>query len=277
MDQLRDSTTTFASVSGTAKSALPQAISRVRAVFDETNNRRLQERSLDWLRSVSPQTQSGTPWVYVPIGYEYVSTQPADASAIYIRSSSASDVGTAYLEGVRSNGQPFTASVTMTGTTAVAIGSITDCILVEKVFLSTSAVGTVTVTEDSGAGTTLASIRVGAYRPYYFVIQLWPTPSAAVTYTVDYTREIQDMVQDTDEPMLPPDFHDLLSMGARIDEYEKTDDKRIALARQEWANKFKSLQYWLHARPSVRLIPNAFEGRIAVNDLGGYYPADGWL
>lgn len=277
LDRLRDGISTFPSVSGTARVALAQAIARVNAIYESTNNRRLTSKSLDWLRTVDPQQTSGTPTVFVPVGYEYVAAQPADASAIYIKSSSASDTGTVYLEGIRSNGQPFTASATMTGVTAVAIGTVTDCLLIEKVFVSTAAVGTLTITEDSGAGSTLAQIRIGAYRPYYYVILLWPTPASAITYGIDFTREILDMVQDTDEPLLPLDFHDLLSMGARMDEYEKTDDERFPIAEKEWNRKFQALQYWLHGDPSARHIPSALSGRIGISDLGGMYPADGYV
>ncbi len=268
MDQLRNGTTSFASVSGTARVALAQTITRINALYQSTNNWRLGEKTLDWLRTADPQQNSGTPVVYVPVGYEYVSVQPSNASQLWAKSDSASDTSTIRIEGVRTGGYPASASAVLTGTTAVQIGTFSDWTQVDKVYLSTAAVGFVSLYEDSGTGTALSTIRIGAVRPYYFVILLWPTPSEVLTYGVDYTRTITDMVQDTDEPLLPEDFHDLLSMGARMDEYEKTDDKR------EWNDKYELLQFWLHGRASARKIPSAQSGRLGRSDLSGWFPAD---
>ena len=277
IDQFRDSTSTFTNTSAVARVALPQALSRIKAVMDTSNNRRITERSLDWLRTVDPQQTSGTPTTYVPKGYEAVAAQPADASQIWVKSSSASDTGTAYIQGIRTGGIQGSSSVTMTGTTAVQIGSFSDWIEITKFYVSSAAVGSITLHEDSGVGTELAQITIGRLRPYYFVVLLWPTPSSAITYTIDYTREILDLVNDTDEPYLPPDYHDLLSIGARMDEYEKMDDSRFASAKAAWKEKYESLQFFIHGRASERLIPRSTSGAIGVSDLSGWYPADVWV
>jgi hypothetical protein len=128
---------------------------------------------------------------------------------------------------------------------------------------------------DSGGGTTLAQISIGRTRPYYFVIHLWPTPADVRTYQCDFTREILDLAQDTDEPLLPTDYHDLLAIGARLDEYERMDDSRSARAQHEWTERYRSLQYFLHARASERLIPMPSHGRLGYSNLGGWFPADG--
>lgn len=278
MTEFRRAEGTFESVADTARVALPQALTRIESLYQtDPNNWRLTEKSIDWLRTVNPQQNSGTPEVYVPKGYEYVAKQPSDASAVFIKSSSASDVGTVYIQGVRTGGIMGSSSQTMTGATAVQIGSFTDWTQIDKVYLSTAAVGSVTLHEDSGSGTELAQISIGRYRSYYFVILLWPTPAEAQTYSFDYQRMILDMVQDTDEPFLPDDYHDLLSIGGRMDEYEKMDDTRFGTARSEYAKREKSLQYFIHGRPSERLIPRSMSGRIGYSDLGGYYPADFYL
>lgn len=274
VDQMRDSTSTFASVAATARVALPQALTRIKAMFQTTNNWRLGEKSLDWLRTIDPQQTSGTPTTYVPKGYEAVAVQPSDASAIFVKSSSASDTGTAYLQGIRTGGILGSASQAMTGVTAVQIGTFSDWIEITKFYVSTAAVGSITLHEDSGSGTELAQITIGRDRPYYFVVLLWPTPSEVLTYTFDFTREILDMVNDTDEPYLPTDYHDLLSIGARMDEYEKMDDSRYTSAKHAYDEKYKSFQYFIHGRASERLIPRSTSGRTGISDLGGYYPAD---
>lgn len=274
IDQFRDSTSTFASVSGTARVALPQALTKIHAIFDTTSNRRLVERDLNWLRTMDPQQTSGTPTHYIPRGYESVAVQPSNASQIWVKSSSANDTGTAYIQGIRTGGILGSSQVTMTGTTAVQIGSFSDWIEITKCYVSPAAVGSITLHEDSGAGTELAQITIGRVRPYYFVVLLWPTPSAVVTYTFDFTREILDLVNDTDEPFLPTDYHDLLSIGARMDEYEKMDDSRFGTAKREYKDKYDSLQFFIHGRASERLIPRSASGRVGISDLGGWYPAD---
>lgn len=277
VDQMRDSTSTFASVASTARVALPQALTRIQAMFETTNNRRIWEKPLDWLRTVNPQQDSGTPTNYVPKGYEAVSKQPSDASAIYVKSDSASDTGTAYIQGLRTGGILGSSSVTMTGTTAVQIGSLSDWTEISKFYVSAAAVGSITLHEDSGSGTELAQITIGRNRPYYFVVLLWPTPASVITYTFDFTREILDLVNDTDEPYLPTDFHDLLSIGGRMDEYEKMDDSRFTTAKREYGDKYKSFQYFIHGRASERLVPRTMSGRTGYSDLGGWYPADIYL
>ncbi len=278
INQFRDATGTFDSVADTARVALPQALTRINALFQtDPNNWRLMEKSLDWLRTVNPQQNSGTPQVYVPKGYEYVAAQPADASQIWVKSSSASDTGTAYIQGTRTGGILGSSSVTMTGATAAQLGAFSDWETIDKFYVSTAAVGSITLHEDSGSGDELAQISIGRYRPYYFVVLLWPTPADAQSYSFDYEREILDLVQDTDEPYLPTDFHDLLSIGARMDEYEKMDDSRFSAAQKQWAERYNDLQYFIHGRASERLIPRSVSGRIGYNDLGGYYPSDGYL
>lgn len=277
VDQLRDSTSTFASVAATARVALPQALTRIKAVIETTNNRRLGERSLDWLRTVDPQQTSGTPTHFIPKGYEAVAVQPSNASAVFVKSSSASDIGTAYVQGIRTGGILGSSSVVMTGTTAVQIGAFTDWIEITKFYVSNVAVGSITLHEDSGSGTELAQITIGRTRPYYFVVLLWPTPAGVLTYTFDFTREILDMVNDTDEPYLPTDYHDLLSIGGRVDEYERMDDSRLTVAKRDYKEKYESFQYFIHGRASERLIPRSTSGRIGISDLGGWYPADVWI
>lgn len=278
IDQFRTATGAFDSVVGEPRVALPQALTRIMSMFQtEPNNWRLTEKSLDWLRTVNPQQNSGTPIYYVPKGYEYVAKQPSDASSLFIKSSSASDVGTVYLQGVRTGGAQASASVVMTGVTAVQIGTFADWTQIDKVFVSTAAVGAITLHEDSGLGTELASIPIGQVRPYYFIVLLWPTPAEVQTYSFDYERKLVDLVQDTDEPFLPDDFHDLMAIGARMDEYEKMDDSRFTTAKSQWNERYADLQFYIHGRASERLIPRATSGRIGYNDLSGYYPADGYL
>ena len=77
-------------------------------------------------------------------------------------------------------------------------------------------------------------------------------PAAAITYTVDVTAGMTDLVQDTDVPRLPDDFHDLLVAGAMVREYEKTDDQRLSVSMQRYRERLSALKFWLAQSGSVQ-------------------------
>jgi hypothetical protein len=272
MELLRRSTYSFASVANTQQYGLPLSVGRVLSVRDTTNDVDLQPMSWGRYRAEAPDPSAspGTSHSYVPVGYTQVATQPSDASKIYVDSTSASDTGTVYIEGIRTGGYPFTASQTMTGTTAVQIGTLADILTITKCYLSASAVGTVTIHEDADGGTTLATIPIGRKYARYWTLALYPTPSAAVTYYMDFEREVSDMAQATDEPLLPPDYHWLLGTGARMREYEKQEDTRYALALREWQTGVRDLKWWLATQQGI--VVSRHRGR-APSQLGAWYPA----
>lgn len=273
--QLRDDVTTFDTVASTARYALPQAVARVHRLWDASNERTLEERGMSWYRTIAPDptVQTGDPEVFCVQGQTRVAVQPSNASAVFIDSTSASDTGTVRIEGVITGGYRQSASQTMTGTTAVQIGSLSSWIQIDNVYLSAAAVGTVTLHEDASGGTELARIPIGATMPRYWTVHLWPTPTSAITLTLDYAREISDMAQSTDEPLLPVDFHRLLVYGACLDECIKLDDTRMQTFDAMWTKGVNALLYWLHARSSYR--PGrrlSLEG----SNVGSWYPAGRW-
>lgn len=273
---LRDTTLAFDTVAGIQAYALPeQGIARVNRIWDTTNDYSLEQRSLGWLRSVDPDPPQATPTYWIPEGYAQVHTQPDDASEVFVTSTSASDVNRCYVEGMITGGHRRTAEVTMTGTTAVSLSAtIANWIQIDKFYLSEDAVGTVTLHADSGAGDELSKIAIGDTYAKYLSFLLYPTPSAVVEYACDVTRWIADMVNPLDEPLLPADFHDLLSIGARLDEYEHSDDSRRRLAEVEWDEGVKDLTSWLVAHPSVRIDLNTEMARAGERSrLGPWYPA----
>lgn len=271
---VRQDTFTFASVASTQRVALAQGVAKVHRIWETTNDRTLRKMTLSQLREYDPHASSitGTPDFWVPFGYTAVAAQPSDASAIYAKSTSASDTQNLTIETVLSTGERRTQTTALTGATAVQIGSLSTNVVIERVYVATAAVGTVTVHEDSGSGTELARITLGATAPRYYTILLYPTPSAAVTYYVDADFEIADMSVAGDVPYLPPDFHFLLSVGARLDEYEKTDDpKRRAIAEREYREGVSRLKWFLYEHQSADGPPPA--GR---SNLGAYFPAGTW-
>ena len=275
LESVRDDTVTFASVASTALYGLPQSVAHIQNISERTNNVNLDRKSLGWLRQVDPGlTASGTPSAYIPRGVQQVAVQPSDASSVFVDSTSASDTNTCYIEGYRTGGYFRSVSVSMTGVTAVDVSAATsDWIEITKFYLSAAAVGTVTLHEDASGGTELARIPIGQLYARYQGVQLWPTPSAAVTYYVDYTRGLTDLVNGTDEPLLHEEWHWLLVAGARMLEYEKQDDaQRYLAAKREFDDGLKKLRFAVHQQavgsPNLR-------GHLAQapSRLGGQYPA----
>lgn len=270
---LRQDVFTFASVASTQRYALPQGISKVHRIWETTNQRTLRKMSLTDLREIDPAAASmtGTPDYWVPLGYTAVASQPSDASAIYGKSTSASDTQNITIEGVLSTGERRTVTQALTGVTGVQIGTLSTWVVIERVYVATAAIGTITVLEDSASGTELARITLGVTAPRYYSILLYLTPSAAITYYVDADFEIADMSVAGDVPYLPQDFHYLLSVGARLDEYEKTDDpKRRDMVEREWTQGILKLKWWLYESKSL-------DGPTpSRSNLGAWYPAGVW-
>jgi hypothetical protein len=268
----------IASVANQARYVLPESVAAIHGISERTNDQTLGVMSLDGYRRLEPDPTAvtGTPQRYVPIGKVAVAVQPSDASEIFVKSTAAGDTTqTAYIEGLITGGYRRTASVTLTGTTAVSLSSaITTFIEIEDFYLSAAAVGTVTLLEDSGAGTELARITIGAKRPRYFGFYLWPTPSAVVTYLVDYRRELLDLANATDEPPLPTDYHSLLVDYGVMREFEiKEDPQRVLMAKQRYDKKLNRLKYATQAVAGD--IPVMGRGRVSGHSrLGGFFPAD---
>jgi hypothetical protein len=273
--QLLRGSMTFATTADRAEEGLPPAVARVVTIREATNNRRLRQESLDWYRWAVPDAaqQTGTPAIYVPLGMKAVQQQPADASSLFVKSTAAGDTTQVLHYEVRvTDGTIRTGSVTLTGTTAVTLSSaLTTIEEVLDLYLSAVAVGTVTLHEDSGVGTELARIGIGKTRSTYPWIAFAPTPSAAITYMLDYERDATDLVQDGDEPAwLPVRFHRLLAIGARKKEYEKGDDTRYTAAAQEYDRVLRDLLAYVNNPPDYVLIPGGQPS--GYSDLGGHYP-----
>jgi len=273
MMRLRDDTLTFASVANQARYALPW-VPKINRLTEQTNDRLLMPMSLSDYRLIDPDpiNTTGTSDAWVWGGYTPVAKQPSDASSLFVKSTSAGDTQTAYLEGETNGGYPRAVSVSLTGTTAVNVSSaVSDWVRVTKFYLASAAAGTVTLLEDSGSGTELARIGIGQTSQRYCYLYLYPTPSTAITYTADVTLGITDLAQDTEEPRLPADFHDLLVIGAMVREYEKLDDARFMNASQKFEQRKRDIMYWLAetAGPSMRQ-PTDFA---RVSRLGPWFPA----
>ena len=268
---LRESySVTFASVASTATYGLPASIGRINGIWDDSNDVKLAQRSLDWLRQMDPGlSAAGVPECYIPLGIAPVRAQPSNSSTLYAKSTSASDVDCAVtLQYLDANGAPQSSTTTLTGTTGVAVA--TTALEVYGFVVAPLPVGTVTLHEDSDTGDELGRIPAGTGAARYLRLQLWPTPQGATTYRLDATRDSSDLVEETDEPLLPRDFHYLLVLGAVSDELRMRDDTRYAAVRQDMEQGKRDLSHWLWN--NVDYLPAS--GRAAQpSRLGAWFPA----
>jgi hypothetical protein len=274
-----DAPFSFASVASQARYVIPEGLTFLRHIAERTNDWRLQPMSLASYRAIHPDPSSytGTPTHYVPIGRVGVAVQPSDASEIFIDSTSASDVHTAYVEGLITGGYSQRAAVTMTGTTAVSLNTaLTTFIELNDVFLSHPAVGTVTLHEDASGGTELARIVPGQTRPSYYGFYLWPTPAAAVTYYVDYRRDASGLSANTSEPPWPEDFHELLvAYGAWREWMFKKDLDAASEAKTRYTAWLSKLKYATQLQTDGLPVMGR-RRRVGHSRLGGEYPADSY-
>lgn len=240
LSRLRRNLLTFACTANSPYVVLPQAVNRIIAITDRVNNWELVEVLLGSIRQGDPGLTMSTsyPDRFAILNLAAANAlEPSAAAELFVKSDSATDgaTKTAFLEGIVTGGSYRTASVNLNGVTAASFSaSITTWIAITKFYLSlaaggsTSAVGNVTINQGSGAGTELARITPGRSYARYTRIQLYPTPTAANTYYADCELHVEEMANGGDEPLLPEEFHWLLSCGALMKEYQ----------RRQWSVQF---------------------------------------
>jgi hypothetical protein len=74
-------------------------------------------------------------------------------------------------------------------------------------------------------------------------VRVWPIPNQALTLRVDTSSGATALSADGDVPVLPEDYHWILSLAARVSEYEKLDDDRYKIARQDLEDAIRELRY----------------------------------
>lgn len=269
MSRLREATTTFASVSGTALYALPN-VARVLRMYEATNDRVLYELTPELARQIDPDPQSGTPEAFVWTGRQAVAAQPPAPTQISAVSSEAADTTQrVYIEGKVTGGSIATANATLTGTGSVSLGSLATWERIDKFYLGATTAGNVTLSEDV-TSSDLGVIAAGATYRNYWAFRLWPTPSSAITYTVDILREVTDLA-DVQPPDLEDDFHDVLLLGALMDEYQHMNDSRWGQARVEYETRMAALKYRIAATGARG--PGLIHGQETPSQLGSWFPA----
>lgn len=105
-----------------------------------------------------------------------------------------------------------------------------------------------------------------------FDLYLYQTPSAILTYTADIVSVLALLSADGDVPILPLDFHDLLFLGALVDEYRHLDDTRLNTVERQLAQRESQFNYWMHESDAGSTdIP--LDGRRMSSTLGPWFPA----
>lgn len=103
-----------------------------------------------------------------------------------------------------------------------------------------------------------------------FDLYLWQTPSDILTYSADVVSALTLLSADGDMPILPSDFHDLLFLGALVDEYRHMDDSRVNLAVQQHREREAQFKYWMHEQDAGS---TSDSGVAMPSRLGAMFPA----
>lgn len=283
-ERLRDDVMAVTAYSGIARTGLPPTVNRIHGITDRLNNVKLEQVPLQVLRLTDPAQNftGGFPLRYAFIGNQAVYRQPGGstpaASGLWVASSSASDVTQkAFVETVVTGGQPaqpITAGTAINGTTRVQIGSLTTHLEVTKFWTDLVGVGSFSLYDAASAGNELAKIPIGLTFSRYSAVEWCPIQQQDTTEYVDYERAIFDLVNNTDEPFVPVDFHPLVTIGARMKEYEYLDDATRFLGAQAlWEQGKTRLKNFVMNNGDR--ISSLRPTRQRWNRLGGTYPAEG--
>lgn len=251
MERLRDDVIAVTALANTARSGLPPSVARIKAIVDRTNNHKLDQVPLTELRLNDPSGAfiGGFPLRYANTGFRNVQVQPSAATGLWAVSSSAADTTqTIRVQTLTTGGYQYTDSKALNGVTRVQIGAIatrTDHIEVTKCYLTAVAAGYVSLFTAAAAGTELIRLEPGQLYSRFLTVEWHPVQTADATLYADVELAIQDLVNGTDEPMLPQDFHDLITRGVRIKEYELTSDDRLPQTVVEQERRKNALRSWV--------------------------------
>lgn len=223
--RLRQKTVTFVTVANSPIAALPQATHRIsNDIVDRLNRRVYSPMSLSDIRQRDPGQAYSTsaPFGYAVLGMsDAVGIDPSLAVLTVVSSDTADTGTTAYVEGVTSDGQSRSASVTLSGTTpatllGIGLSSIATWTLITKFYITSSCKGYITLISSA---VEIARIAPGHTYARYTRLYIYPTPTAILTLYADVELDLTPLVTTYDEPLLDEDFHWLLISGSLLKEY----------------------------------------------------------
>lgn len=257
---------------------LPRAIQVVRSVSQVTNQTRLRMMTKDVYRSINPGLQNTSDYAtnWVPWGWGPVIRQPG-GTGLWAVSDSALDTTQKFqVAGFFTNGDiaPTLESAVLNGVTRVQLGALTTWHILEQLNLTGAGVGTIRVYDAAVAGNELLRLPPGQTSAMYQQIRLFPTPSSVIEYTMDARLALLELVNANAIPVLPEDFHDLLSLYCRRREYMRAGDSRLGPANREWEERLVALRWFLEFPPDYNPTSCSALGGLGWNNLGPDYPAD---
>ena len=196
---------------GTSAYALPDNGDRILVCLDSTNKENISEVSYQqfFLENYDQYNSTGTPDKYF-LTYDVVKSQPASATKVTVKSSSASDTTQTVLVRGLVSGEEIYENITLTGTTVASAGSSYSQIL--GISKSASTDGYVTVMENNET-TVLAVLPAEKLESSYRVLNLHPIPTGSVTYNTVLKRKILPLSQTGDYPVVK-DIADIIELGA---------------------------------------------------------------
>lgn len=261
-------------VASTSAYGMPHGVRKITNIDDPTNLRNIYSiTSRDFDVSFPGTTTTGTPSRVHPYGVFGVQKQPAAASGITIESDAAGDSGSAYsinIVGRDANGALIDEDIAPTGTTpATLTSSFTTIERVVKTTTVAAGIWAGTLILKDSAANVLCRVPKWWDSGDYQWVEFYPIPSAAVTYTVRAEMRKPPLVQDTDWPELPLEFHDLLIWGVVQDLFPKVGLDSVALShantheerRQEFLTSTNTGVDNIIRRATFRNITNSPSGR----------------
>jgi len=239
IERLRDDVMPITAFANQARSGLPPTVARIQGVVDRLNNHKLAQVTLAELRMMDPSQAftGGYPLRYAVVGERQVQIQPATTGLWAVSSSTADITQTAFIETITTGGFSYQDTKPLNGQTRVQFGATstrTDHIQVEKFYVGAATAGYISLYDAATLGNELARIAPGLTYSRYLTVEWNPIQTADITEYVDFQRTIFDLVNASDEPLLPADFHWVCVRGALMKEYELLDDSRLTVARVEY-------------------------------------------
>lgn len=101
-------------------------------------------------------------------------------------------------------------------------------------------------------------------------VRVWPIPASANTLDVDIVSAVTDLSADGDVPVFASEFHHILSVYARMCEYEKMDDTRYDRARREYIDLVRQLRFYLRKSDTMATTQGQVRGYSST--LGPNFP-----
>lgn len=268
---------------GESIGSLSQSVTKIHSMLDTTNNRVLDFVTVDDIRRMDPNiSTAGRPTAYAIYNLSgAVRKQPA-LTLLYAISTSASDDATkkVYVQGINSDGELVSVSVALNGITEVQIptylwSNVTRFYIqipaTQGLGAITPAVGAIYLYTLTGqyALTQIGVIPPGRSSARYSQVLLYPTPTQTTGFTADAEVLVEDLIEEGDEPILPVDFHWLLSSGAVIKEYNRREKPvNAAMERQRFDSGVGDLLMFANRQPNNRL----WKARDRWSQLGPWFP-----